>query len=235
MTTDNHDLHTPAQGMLDWHEPLNENFKSIDTRAEIRDLEENLGTYEPKAGAKFMATDTGKRYLADGTQWTEAPVHLPDVVDSPTYDGKNPDNRALGELWYRSDLDTLVAQFSAGVVDLTTGETIATSEPTDSTSGDDSTSDSDSTTTHRLEFHADDGASWDTYSATIDGTITSTQNLDSGDEITTQSDGTVLVEGGLKGGKDPETFDFEGTLVSVTMSLAGTAYLDGSVIDPADY
>lgn len=228
MTTENHDLNTPLEGTLNWDEPLNENFRRIDTEMEVRDLEENLDQYTPKSGAKFLATDSGTRYLGDGSQWNEAPIHLPDVVEAPEYSGENPAETTVGELWYRSDLDALVGQFEAGVVDLITGETISSNGSGDS-SGD------DSTTTHTLEIVAADGESWDNYSAVIDGTITNTENLNDGDTITEQSDGTLLIEGGMMGGKDPEVYEFEGTLVSLTLEFEGTAYLDGEAIDPKDY
>ena len=69
--TDNHDYNIPAQGALDWHVPLNENFESIDTDVEIRDTDANRSNYTPKAGAKYLATDTGDVYLGDGSAWQE--------------------------------------------------------------------------------------------------------------------------------------------------------------------
>ncbi|MFT4946745.1 MAG: hypothetical protein ACI8TL_000981 [Natronomonas sp.] len=69
--TDNHNYETPAEGTLDWHIPLNENFARIDTDVEVRDLQANRDNYTPKEGSKFLATDTGRVYLGDGTDWTE--------------------------------------------------------------------------------------------------------------------------------------------------------------------
>ncbi|MFB6077867.1 MAG: hypothetical protein ABEJ80_02670 [Halarchaeum sp.] len=69
--TDNHDLNTPAKGTLDWNVPLNENFERLDAAVEIRDVRANRSNYVPKDGAKFLATDTGRVYLGDGTSWSE--------------------------------------------------------------------------------------------------------------------------------------------------------------------
>ena len=60
---------TPAEGTLDWHVPLNENFEKLDSHVELRDAESNISQYEPKAGAKFLATDTGTVYIGDGSNW----------------------------------------------------------------------------------------------------------------------------------------------------------------------
>ncbi|MUV86842.1 hypothetical protein GJ631_09755 [Natronomonas sp. CBA1123] len=69
--TENHDYDTPQEGTLDWHVPLNENFERIDTDVEVRDVQANRDDYTPKQGAKFLATDTGRVYLGDGTDWNE--------------------------------------------------------------------------------------------------------------------------------------------------------------------
>lgn len=70
--TNNHDYNAPEQGTSDWHVPLNENFEQIDRDVEIRDKDSNKGSYEPKDGAKFFATDTKTIYLGDGSTWNEA-------------------------------------------------------------------------------------------------------------------------------------------------------------------
>lgn len=67
--TENHDLNTPAKGATDWHVPLNDNFERLDTDVEVRDRESNRGSYTPKAGAKFFATDTGAAFIGDGSNW----------------------------------------------------------------------------------------------------------------------------------------------------------------------
>jgi len=67
--TQNHNYDTPAQGATNWDLPLNSNFEQLDTDVEIRDSKSNVGTYQPKAGAKFLATDTGDVYLGDGSAW----------------------------------------------------------------------------------------------------------------------------------------------------------------------
>lgn len=67
--TRNHDYKTPAKGTTDWHTPLNENFQALDNQVEIRDVESNLSSYEPKATAKYFATDTSTVFVGDGQQW----------------------------------------------------------------------------------------------------------------------------------------------------------------------
>lgn len=62
---------TPPQGATDWHIPLNENFTNLDEDVEIRDVEANLGNYAPATDAKFVATDTGSVYIADGSSWSQ--------------------------------------------------------------------------------------------------------------------------------------------------------------------
>ncbi|MDS0300291.1 hypothetical protein NDI76_16210 [Halogeometricum sp. S1BR25-6] len=226
--TSNHGYNTPAEGTVDWHVPLNENFHKIDTGVEIRDTEESLDQYTPKGGAKFLATDTGVRYLGDGSEWKEAPVHLPALLEAPTYSSTNPSETSVGELWYRSDLDALVVQSKLGVVNVLTGAIIEDANT-------ESESNSSTDETHTLSVEAVDGASWDRYRAVIDGEIIDTQNINTGDSITPQPDGTVLIEGGIRGGATPEVFTFRGTLTSLSLTVEGTAYLDGQPIDPTDY
>jgi len=67
--TDNHGYNTPSEGSTDWHVPLNDNFRRIDTDVEVRDTEANLEEYQPNASAKFLATDTGRIHIGDGQQW----------------------------------------------------------------------------------------------------------------------------------------------------------------------
>lgn len=72
--TPNHEYNVPVQGQENWHEPLNENFEQYDTDIEIRDQEANRGEYEPKAGAKYLATDTGAVFVGDGDTWNKEMV-----------------------------------------------------------------------------------------------------------------------------------------------------------------
>jgi len=67
--TANHDYNTPAEGTVDWHIPLNDNFQQLETDVEIRDSDANRGNYDPQNNAKFLATDTGDVYLGDGSSW----------------------------------------------------------------------------------------------------------------------------------------------------------------------
>jgi len=77
--TPNHEYNVPSEGQQNWHVPLNENFQQYDTDIEIRDAAGNRGNYQPKDGAKFLATDIGVVFVGDGTQW------IPSFV-SPEYD-----------------------------------------------------------------------------------------------------------------------------------------------------
>jgi hypothetical protein len=67
--TDNHGYNTPQAGTTDWDVPLNDNFHTLDADVEIRDDDANRADYQPKSGAKFLATDTGAVYLGDGSAW----------------------------------------------------------------------------------------------------------------------------------------------------------------------
>lgn len=67
--TENHGYHTPRRGATNWHVPLNENFEMIDADVEVRDAEANLSEYRPSAGAKFLATDTGRIYIGVDGEW----------------------------------------------------------------------------------------------------------------------------------------------------------------------
>jgi hypothetical protein len=68
----NNRYNTPAEGTLDWHIPLNENFEQLDRDVEIRDAEANRSEYTPATGAKFFATDSGATYTGDGSSWNLA-------------------------------------------------------------------------------------------------------------------------------------------------------------------
>ena len=67
--TPNHGYNVPNEGAQDWHVPLNDNFEQYDTDIEIRDTDGNRSNYDPKQGAKFLATDTGRVYEGDGSNW----------------------------------------------------------------------------------------------------------------------------------------------------------------------
>lgn len=85
--TNNHDYNTPAEGTSDWHVPINQNFEQIDKDVEIRDKDTNKGSYEPKDGAKFFATDSGNVYLGDGSSWNAVSTGTSD--DNPSFNSVN--------------------------------------------------------------------------------------------------------------------------------------------------
>lgn len=68
--TPNHGYDVPPEGARDWHRPLNRNFERFDTDVEIRDVAHERESYDPKDGAKFLATDTGDVFVGDGSEWT---------------------------------------------------------------------------------------------------------------------------------------------------------------------
>ena len=79
--TDYHNLNTPEEGAADWHLPLNENFRTIDKKIELRDEAGARSDYPPKAGAKYFATDTGAQWIGDGDEWHR----LASTGDSPEF------------------------------------------------------------------------------------------------------------------------------------------------------
>lgn len=92
--TPNHGYNLPDEGATDWHNPLNENFEQYDTDIEIRDLTHNMTDYDPKDGAKFLATDTGNVFVGDGDQWNplntsvdSGPAILPPSIPETTVHG----------------------------------------------------------------------------------------------------------------------------------------------------
>jgi hypothetical protein len=90
--TPNHDYNVPNEGEKDWHQPLNDNFEQYDTDIEIRDTDGNRGNYNPKAGAKFLATDTEDVYVGTGSSWE----HLPTSGREPNFDAFNVNGNFLG-------------------------------------------------------------------------------------------------------------------------------------------
>lgn len=113
----NHNYNTPEKGSIEWHNPLNDNFHRLDTGVEIRDVEANRDQYTPSDGGKFLATDTGRRYLGDGTQWIKAPSHSPSKVVLPRVEA-DPVDATIGSLWYRTDLDEVRTKAADSVVTL---------------------------------------------------------------------------------------------------------------------
>jgi hypothetical protein len=103
--TQNHSYNTPEKGATDWHLPLNENFAQLDTDMEIRDADANRGSYEPKVGAKYLATDTGTVYVGDGGQWlvigslSSGDEISSDDVSRIDVQSSAPSNPSTGDLW----------------------------------------------------------------------------------------------------------------------------------------
>lgn len=80
--TDNHSLNKPAAGSTDWHIPLNSDRDKLEPAIEVRDTDGNKGSYTAHDGAKFLATDTGKVYLGDGSKWNQiGTIEDPDLTN----------------------------------------------------------------------------------------------------------------------------------------------------------
>lgn len=96
MTT-NHGYNTPERGAENWDEPINANFEALDAGVEIRDADANRTEYEPKQGAKFLATDTKAVYLGDGNAWNYLTT-LGGIQGRIYVQADEPDG-AEGDLW----------------------------------------------------------------------------------------------------------------------------------------
>jgi hypothetical protein len=104
--TDNHGYNTPEAGTTDWDVPLNNNFHTLDADVEIRDDDANRTDYQPKSGAKFLATDTGAVYLGDGSRW----VHTGDIRElagNVYVQSGTPSAPSRGDIWVDTDGPTL--------------------------------------------------------------------------------------------------------------------------------
>lgn len=130
--TPNHTYNTPEQGTEDWHVPLNENFDTLDTDVEIRDTEANRSDYEPTAGAKYEATDSGAVYHGDGTDW----VLTDRTVGSLDADSQSFTDADVVVTPASHDFDDVVDELNAGkhVVGMP-GTYAATDDPKDVTDG----------------------------------------------------------------------------------------------------
>jgi len=69
--THNHEYNIPERGSTDWAEDINGNFDQLDAEVELRGPDERRSEYEPKPGAKYLATDTESVYIGDGQSWNE--------------------------------------------------------------------------------------------------------------------------------------------------------------------
>ncbi|MFC7229689.1 hypothetical protein N0B31_19990 [Salinirubellus salinus] len=100
-----HRYATPEKGSTDWHLPLNDNFTRLDTDVEIRDQATKRGNYEPKSGAKFLATDTGAVFVGDGNNWqyigqlASGREVVSDDVSRIDVQSSAPSSPSEGDLW----------------------------------------------------------------------------------------------------------------------------------------
>ncbi len=96
MPTDNQDYNVPTEGEADWHIPINENFKDLDTDVLLRDVESNIENYTPKTGAAFLATDTRKMFVGDGSNWNLLGYLSPVNISVQT---SKPSSPSDGDIW----------------------------------------------------------------------------------------------------------------------------------------
>jgi hypothetical protein len=103
---------TPEQGMLNWHNPLNENFNKLDRDVEIRDQRTNRENYSPTEGAKFLATDTGDVYIGDGSSWNQIGTVSPaDTSGSTTASGEVSDGTVVAA---DGDVQSIMNEYATG-------------------------------------------------------------------------------------------------------------------------
>lgn len=117
-TTDQHSWYYPADGERDYEDTFETFFEQLDNDVEIRDTDANKSNYDPKAGAKYVATDTQKVYLGDGSSWN----HLVTTGKNPTFDSAD-----VGEI----DIGKLIATLDANGYDITNNGTTVYDASTD--------------------------------------------------------------------------------------------------------
>jgi hypothetical protein len=83
MATINHGFTNPEYREERWHKPLDSNRAEYDRKIEIRDAQTNLGNYTPRDGSIFRATDTGRKWIGDGTQWVRIVEDFSDTDLNP--------------------------------------------------------------------------------------------------------------------------------------------------------
>lgn len=122
--TDNHGYQLFANGESGWEHRTD--LKALDIDVEVRDTDANRGNYTPKDGAKYLATDTGRIYLGDGSSWnpewnlgsTETQLDILDFGADPT--GATNCNAALKDAVAEAGPgDTIVFPDGTYLVDLT--------------------------------------------------------------------------------------------------------------------
>jgi len=85
--TDQHGWPYPNEGDADYENTFDQFFEQIDDAVEIRAEDSKKGNYTPVTGAKFVATDTEKVYIGDGSTWN----HLTTTGKTPSFDSVDTD------------------------------------------------------------------------------------------------------------------------------------------------
>lgn len=114
-TTENHEYFKTGGEDTDWRKSADRTVDRLDTDVEIRDTEPRLDAYRPKRGAKFLALDTEREFIGDGSQWRE----LASSGTSPSVDSVQ--TRSISETAiYAAEYNTL----QGAIDDVTAGETV---------------------------------------------------------------------------------------------------------------
>jgi hypothetical protein len=100
--TENHNLNTPQEGTLDWHVPLNENFRAMERKLPIVDADTAKTNYEPYPDTLYVGADSGTLYVGNGSEWVQVGTRGTDST-SPTLGGQGPSPDVAG---VRPDTDT---------------------------------------------------------------------------------------------------------------------------------
>jgi len=114
-TTDQHSWYYPADGDRDYEDTFETFFEQLDNDVEIRDTDTNKNNYDPKVGAKYVATDTEDVYIGDGNSWK----HLVSTGKNPTFESVSTD--ALVTEWDRvidsaDDIEDLASEATSNEV-----------------------------------------------------------------------------------------------------------------------
>jgi len=126
-STDQHSWYYPADGERDYEDTFETFFEQLDDDVEIRDTDANRSNYDPKAGAKFVATDTEDVYIGDGSSWK----HLVSTGKDPKFDSVNTEQQSIGNVYVvgpNDDLSSVLSNHAGEIIDLA-GRTYTISSP----------------------------------------------------------------------------------------------------------
>jgi len=105
-TTDQHSWYYPVDGDRDYEDTFETFFEQLDNDVEIRDTDTNKNNYDPKVGAKYVATDTEDVYIGDGDSWN----HLVSTGKDPTFESVSTDKLNISEPSGQTDVASISPQ-----------------------------------------------------------------------------------------------------------------------------